>query len=791
MAVFNNILAGASGQGGAAAGYEITRSLRFNSGDSAHLIRTPSSSGNRKTWTWSGWVKRSSVATTDQGIFGGTSLATFLRFKSNQLDFVVNGLTHRRTNAVFRDNSAWYHFIWAVDTTQATASNRSRFYVNGVEVTSWSVDNALTQNVDTGVNNASTHVIGATDTTPNDKLDAYIADFYLIDGQQLAATDFGEFDATTGAWNPIAYSGSYGTNGFHLLFDNTSNLGEDSAGSNDWTPNNFSTTAGTGNDSLFDSPTNGTQTDSGAGGEISGNYSCFNPLAKNSATTLRNGNLDVESTGVYTTLSTIGFPSTGKFYAEFTINNTDSGYPFVGIGGLGDAGIDSYSNPNTGAFYATGGYITGSVSVSGLTSLSAGNTVGVAFDASNGKTWFRLNGTWVNSGNPAAGTNQTCTLTADPRTLSWATSTYQNGTVTLNAGQRAFHSNAPSGFKCLCTANFDTPTIEDPSTVMDVALYTGNGSTQTISGLEFSPDLVWIKDRTASGGNWFSDVIRGSTALLRSDSTAAENTVSTSVTGFTSDGFTLGAAGGLNTSGNAHVAWTWDAGTSTASNTSGTITSQVRANISAGFSIVSYTGNGSTSQTIGHGLGVSPMFVLIKNRDANEDWVMWFSGLTVNEYAYLDSTGFRTYSGSWGSLPTSSVFSNFVTHGNTNKYIAYCWAPVEQYSATGEYTGTGTSDGPFIYTGFRPKWLLIKRSNGSSNWYLVDAERDTYNTVNLYLQPQSSSEEIDTSSEGTKNYIDFLSNGFKLRGTEISTNASQEYRYLAFAESPFKYARAR
>ena len=209
MPVFNNTLAGAAGSGGAA-DYNIERSLRFNSADSAYLNRTPSSAGNRKTWTWSGWVKRSSVDTSDQGIIAATGGGALLRFKTNQIDFVVNGLTHRRTSQVFRDPSSWYHFVWAVDTTQATASDRSRFYVNGVEVTEWATDNAIAQDTDTGMNNAVAHVIGATDVVPNDKLDAYLADFHLVEGQALAPTDFGEFDATTGVWNPIRFTGSYG-----------------------------------------------------------------------------------------------------------------------------------------------------------------------------------------------------------------------------------------------------------------------------------------------------------------------------------------------------------------------------------------------------------------------------------------------------------------------------------------------------------------------------------------------------------------------------------------------------
>jgi hypothetical protein len=330
---------------------------------------------------------------------------------------------------------------------------------------------------------------------------------------------------------------------------------------------------------------------------------------------------------------------------------------------------------------------------------------------------------------------------------------------------------------------------------MDVVLYSGDGSSpKTVSGLNFTPDLVWIKSRTpALVHGWFNTVV-GANRFLDSSSAAAEyvNDAFGYLSAFNSNGFTLTAGssnnGTFNFNGGAFAAWCWDAGSSTVTNTAGSITSQVRANASAGFSIVTYTAS-SANATIGHGLGVAPSLVISKRRNSISNWLVQHRSAGVgylllnstNTYVSNDNTAFND------TLPTSTVFS--IGTGVAGDQVAYCFAPVAGYSSFGRYTGNGSTDGPFVYTGFRPRWLLIKRSDGSGvdNWVIWDAARNSFNVAGNVLFPNQSS------AEGSGAGMNFLSNGFKFfNDTGSGVNASGgTYVWAAFAESPFQYARAR
>jgi hypothetical protein len=324
---------------------------------------------------------------------------------------------------------------------------------------------------------------------------------------------------------------------------------------------------------------------------------------------------------------------------------------------------------------------------------------------------------------------------------------------------------------------------------MDVKLYTGNGSTQTISGLGFSPDLVWYKSRSSSSWNHgLFDVIRGTSKQLFSNNTNAEGTYS-GVTSFNSDGFTLGSDNGGNESGGSMVAWCWDAGTSTVTNTQGSITSSVRANATAGFSIVTWTGAGS-SGTIGHGLGVEPHWIIVKNRTGSADnWSVYTKTSGAGKQIYLNLTDAVGSGSVFPSAPTSTVMTiggGYV--GSSIQSVAYCFAPVSGYSSFGSYTGNGSSDGPFVYTGFRPKWVLVKMSSGTSSWQLLDSARSDINVIDDALFPNLSNAETATSAYNT----DFLSNGFKIRDADSFRNGNgSTFIYAAFAESPLNYSRAR
>jgi hypothetical protein len=781
----SELLLGAAGAGG----YEIERSLRFNSADSAYLNRTPGSAGNRKTWTWAGWVKKSgnaSFQTLFANAVGSTNTTYFVLSLGRSADdpiyvsiWDVNLLV---TTQVFRDPSAWYHIVLAFDATQGTNSNKLKLYVNGSEVTTFATDNRSSiSNQDYAINAVESHTIGS--NRGSNYFNGYLAEVHFIDGQALTPSSFGKFD-TNGVWQPIAYAGSYGTNGFYLDFADNSTaaaLGTDTSGNgNTWTVNNISVTAGAGNDSLVDSPTN-YGTDTGAGGEVRGNYATLNPLQVDAyAATLSNGNLDYSTTvtnNYSDRFSTIGV-SSGKWYAEATVGAIGNGI-FFGVA------IDPpYSLNYIGATSTSWGYLfnatkynNGSSSAYGA-SFTANDVIGIALDLDAGTLVFYKNGS----------SQGTAYSSLPAGTYFIGISGTGTASSTFNFGQRTFAYTAPSGFKALCTTNLPEPTIADGSTVMDVKLYTGNGSTQTISGLNFSPDFVWVKARNVGTSHRLWDVVRGATKALVSDGTSVELTAVNGLTSFNSDGFSVGI--NLSESAKTYVAWTWDAGSSTVTNTEGSITSQVRANASAGFSVVTYTGSGSAA-TVGHGLGVAPSWVIIKNRTTAYDWIVYAneSGTLKQLYLNLDLAS----AGAGLSLPSSTTFNlpgggATGSNGSGDNYVAYCFAPVAGYSSFGSYVGNGVQpDGPFIYTGFKPAFLMIKSSSaGLDGWFIMDNKRPSNNLVNKYLYANTSDSEADA------NICDFCANGFKIRYNYAGINQNgATYIYAAFAEHPFQSSRAR
>jgi hypothetical protein len=421
-----------------------------------------------------------------------------------------------------------------------------------------------------------------------------------------------------------------------------------------------------------------------------------------------------------------------------------------------------------------------------------------AYDPVSGKYWAGRNGTWFNSGNPAAGTGQVTTLSTSKQWMP-AVSSAATQNITVNFGQRPFAYTAPSGFKALCTTNLPEPTIADGSTAMDVALYTGNGSTQTISGLNFSPDLVWIKSRSASTRHILQNTVIGAGAYLVSNTTDAEDTTGTYITSFNSDGFSLQSGGDVNTSSATYVAWTWDAGSSTVTNNDGSISSQVRANASAGFSVVTYTGNGTLGATFGHGLNIKPGMVIVKNRTtlSEDNWTVWHDSLGVGNWMYLNLTlAEQTGTSRFNSTDPSSTLVTLGNSGDTNRdthnYVCYAWTPVAGYSSFGSYTGNGSADGPFVYTGFRPRWILIKSAdNATYPWEIYDTTRSTYNVMNVTLAPNTSNSEPGQPFPGL---IDVTANGFKIRSANATSYINYlngAYIYAAFAEHPFATSRAR
>jgi hypothetical protein len=1003
-------------------GYDIDNSLRFNDDDSAYLNRTPSVAGNRKTWTWSGWVKRGKLGV-NQKIFqqradSNSSQQCGLQFKDDDTLRLLDqnsGSTVmlKQTTQVFRDTSAWYHIVVAVDITESAVADKAKLYVNGEEITDWSISTNYANNTtyDTAVNNTVRFLLGVqrpnSSSTINSYLDGYLAEVNFVDGQALTPADFGETDETYGHWKAKKYEGTYGTNGFYLDFSgkkaieidgqydyadsnlaiNTSNafttsgwanipavlgtgmqgffganansesnrsyvgirdgkywfgvansqqytasasalpvnewfhwavacsgstatyyingvqvatmaygggslqnatnwighvntsagtalnadgiglhkevaiwtsqlttanvvslynsgtpidattissgtlegywkldettgitaadssgnshtadlvnvtwgLGADSSGnSNNWLTNNLAAT-----DQMLDSPTN--------------NFCTWNPLDKGSSYTLSEGNLEGIATADWFAVKGTQGVSSGKRYFEVCLNSS---------AGLGDqmAGLCGEDTKLSGSsplaqdappivLYHFGGLVTknGSNVQTGLTAMTVGAILGVAVDFDASTVQFYVD-------NVAQGTAESLPTTdlmlpihvgANGRTVTanfgQDSSFAGNKTAQGNAddnGYGDFYYAPPTGYLALCTQNLPEPTVV-PSEHFNTVLYTGNGSTQSITGVGFQPDWVWAKARSNSHGHGLFDVLRGyGDFALRSDTTQVEGSTEGVVSATSSDGFTVDVDGtvGYHTNENntTYVAWNWKANGTGVSNTNGTITSTVSANVDAGFSIVSYTGSNIENSTIGHGLSSAPELIIFKNRDATESWTTFYDN---NDIFWLnDTSGFSSGRANYTNKANSQMTTTLWVGGSLdpdhptvnrspNKFIAYCFHSVEGYSKVGSYTGNGSTDGTFVHCGFRPRYIMIKRTDTTRSWAIFDTARSTYNLVDDHLQADTSNVE-DVANALTS--IDILSNGFKNRNNEVNTNASGgTYIFLAFAEHPFKYSTAK
>jgi len=481
-------------------GYQISRSLRFNIADTAYLVRAPSTTTNRKTFTWSAWVKRSQI-TPYQSIFSANDNTFATAFGGDQQwqVFFDVGTYAVNTAQVFRDPSAWYHLVVAIDTTQATASNRVKMYVNGTQITTFAgTPSYPPQNFDTAVNQASSnHRIGAGPTYANNWFGGYQADVYLIDGQQLTPSSFGETNVQTGVWGPKIYSGSYGTNGFYLNFSDNSNttaatLGKDYSGNgNNFTPTNLSVTAGAGNDSMVDVPTL-YGVDTGVGGEVRGNYCTLNPI---SGIVVYNANYPGINNGAmaftpgvtnWTTVNATMGVSSGKWYWE--VSGTTANEQMHGVAKLPVATTSNVTPylalvPDSYSYYINGyKYSYPTVGSAYGASYTTNDVIGVALDMDAGTITFYKNGT-----------SQGVAFTGLSGTFAPAFSANGNSsgiTCNINFGQRPFAYTAPSGFKALCTQNLPTPTI--------------GATTATQAGKYFNPVLYRYRLIFRCYWCWFS-----------------------------------------------------------------------------------------------------------------------------------------------------------------------------------------------------------------------------------------------------------------------------------------------
>jgi hypothetical protein len=477
--------------------------------------------------------------------------------------------------------------------------------------------------------------------------------------------------------------------------------------------------------------------------------------------------------------ATFGMTS-GKWYWEYTLGATGNGGRLLGIVNS-SASTTNYvgSNSNGWGYYGGSGqkYTNNAGSAYG-SSFTNSDIIGVAFDADAGTLVFYKN-------NTSQGTAFS-SLTSGPYFPAWSPGDAgQTGTTSLNFGQRAFVYTAPSGYKALCTQNLPTPavgatTATQASKNFNPVYYTGTGSSQSITGVNFQPDFVWIKSRSAALDHGLYDVVRGVQKQIVSNNDNSGTTESTGLTAFGSDGFTVGALAQLNTNAATYIAWNWKGNGTGVTNTSGTITSTVSANTTAGFSVVTYTGNGS-SGTVGHGLGVAPAMIIVKSTANTYKWFVYHQSTGFSQSGYLNLTDiFATDSSVSATSSTTFTAASGACVG-TYSYVAYCFAPIAQYSAFGSYVGTGNADGPFLNLGFTPKYILIKQTTpNATDWRVI-----TINTS--YLSANTSSSEYDSPPGPIRGY----SNGVKVVGTggDINNNGST-YIYAAFASFPFKYALA-
>jgi len=796
-------------------GIEIDRSVRLwsteggapNSG-AVHFSRTGfGDSSTRTKATLSFWMKLTedgyghSLFVTGYSGSGG-SQSDLIMTRNTSGYFVSenqnNGPLWRITSTTkLNDATGWYHFVISVDTTQATDSNRVKIYINGVQ------DPNATQSHGWPSQNLETRFFkdnfrwGAADGNGNPSSNArvYFADIHGIDGTAYNATDFGYFESQTGLWKPKKFTGSYGSKGFHLEFkDNssTTTLAYDTSGNaNHFTANNFSVASGIDNDSMLDTPTN--------------NWCIWNDHTEVSDITLSEGNLKaVSGADSWPAIFGTHGASGGKWYYEaIGADNTRWGLGWStedfksGTSNTFSVGHFAYSqDPLT--LYQDGS----NVAINGSPSFTTGQTLQVAIDIDGGMTWFGINNTWVNAsngsaGNPAAGTNPTITF-SEKGQKHYPKMINNLGNVSVNFGQQGFTYTPPDGFRALNSKNLATPAsanVVRPQRHFDTLLYTGDTSGNLkVTGLEFKPDFVWIKRRDGGTDNHqlfdtVRDLTNGRRLFSNSNGGEAQNGSQYGMISVNEDGFTVGAGPfEANRDGDSHVAWCWKAGGAAVSNSDGNITSSVSVNDEAGFSIVSYTGNGSNGQTVGHGLSQAPQWIMLKNRDATQNWRVWQHKLAANgsKRLILDGTN-PSEDASFlnDTAPTSTVFTlgnaDDAWNANGDKYIAYCWYEVPGFSKFGSYTGNGSADGPYINMGFKPGWIMFKLTSGNDDWPIYDIKRDPTNNCDHRIFANTNGVEGAVGQE----HFDILSNGIKFRKQKNPFNNDGEtYVYMAFAERP-------
>ena len=799
-------------------GTDIQRSLRFRSNNSAKLTRTFGTNTSDTTKTISVWVKRAKVGSF-QSMFS-TAVSGYIegRFQFTNEDKLQytdrdagSGTTdiQKITTQKFRDVVGWYHFVLAIDTSNGTADNRIKIYVNGTQVTDFSSSTNPTQSYATSFFRSSASNYVGVNNDSSDYFDGYMTDINFIDGQALDASYFGYTDSQTGQWRSKKFEGTYGNNGFYLKFADNSGtsattIGKDSSGNgNNWTPSNISVTSDHTNDSMLDTPSNNFANLNNTNFFMIDLGTTVNQLEEGGLFLDNPNNADraVHATqlmqkGKKYYVEGVYYEAGGGSQSNWAITSLtkNDGYPYKPNSNRDEGawGIDWRGGAGTPAiFYKNGGQ-----TYSGSRP-SNGQVIGMAIDLVNGKIWFHKAGTYAwGGGNPANGTTPDISGVPTDEDFFFTVSIDSGGPVytdfRINFGQQPFQYK-PSGFDGLLNSETITvtpPVIMRPKRHFDTVLWTGNSSSsnRSITGLEFKPDLVWSKTRNYAYHQVWMDSVRGASNRLNSDQDYTENfTNGGYLASFDDNGFTWQYGGGSsnewwNENYN-YIAWCWKAGGTAVSNSDGSITSSVSANTEAGFSIGTFTGTGSNG-SIGHGLGKVPAMIIAKSRTHTDNWFVYHKSLGANAYIMLNQTSAADTNNStvWQNVaPTSSVFYSSTGGYNDSgqSLVFYCWAEIPGYSAFGKYKGNGGSVGSYVHLGFRPAFLVLKRTDDSKSWILFDNKRSPSNLVDKSLYPNKA----DVENNFSNLEVDFLSNGFKLRNSVNTINGSgASYIYMAFAE---------
>ena len=799
----------------------VTRSLRF---DGAGLLQdTFGSEGDRLKWTWAGWVKRASLGSIQTIWMSGASSSNYSAFyfySDDTLRFYNTGSGFKYSEAKFRDTNAWAHITLIWDSANSTQAHRIRMFVNGDEITDWDSSGIQGTSTTSSINAQQQHIIGRNSTTSAQFLEAYLADVHFIDG--AAVTPVGNFIESNdyGGYKPKVYTGSFGTNGFHLKFEDSSDIGSDSANSNDFTATDLAS-----HDVILGTPTN--------------NFATWNPLRPNAAMTYSEGNLAARSSGGSgrSGYSTFGITS-GKWYFESL--GCDNNF------GLKDDGGSNYY-----IYYsATGIYSVNGSTVGSKSSYTTTDIISCAIDFDNETFEFYKNGvgqgqsSFSNTGISAlkvefAGTYasvRTCYANFG-QDSSFAGNKTAQGNADSN-GYGDFYYTPPSNYLALCSANLDAPSVT-PEENFNTVLYTGtrdNGNSlgatsNAVTGVGFNPELLWIKDRDNASSNYGSgyyggylfDAVQGTGKAINidGDTYTGSNDFSSNLDGyngvssFDSDGFTVDEAEAVNYAYDSdyngsldgyerYVAWGWKLGSNGSSSTwasGNTDPTTEKYNASAGVSVIRQEETSSnypmTGVTVNHSLGAAPEFAFLIDVTSNtSDIFAWHKDLDANKYLRLNAdsaqtTGSGYFPSGCSTATTFQIGGDIAGANGMDGYwdiYLYLFSGVEGYSKFGSYEGNGSSNGPFVYTGFRPRFLMVKRLDSSAPWKIRDAARDPYNVASKNLDADSSGSEGDY----TSNNIDLLSNGFKWRTSGSHENHNgHDYIYAAFAESPLKYSNAR